>query len=65
MASQAIRSQTFTHMTQPRFIWTHRWQVGDMVAWDNRSTMHRRDPFPAAQRRLMKRTQIFNDEIPY
>lgn len=63
--SDSLLEQIFTHMTQPRFIWTHRWQVGDMVAWDNRSTMHRRDPFPAAQRRLMKRTQIFNDEIPY
>ena len=63
--SRALLEQLFEHMLQPHFIWTHNWQVGDLVVWDNRSTMHRRDPFPADQLRLMKRTQIFNDEIPY
>jgi taurine dioxygenase len=52
-------------MIQPQFVWTHDWQLGDVVMWDNRPTMHRRDPFPASERRLLKRTQIFNDEIPY
>jgi taurine dioxygenase len=32
--------------------------VGDLVLWDNRCTMHRRDPFDAAARRIMHRTQI-------
>jgi taurine dioxygenase len=32
--------------------------VGDLLMWDNRSTMHRRDPFDAAARRIMHRTQI-------
>jgi taurine dioxygenase len=32
--------------------------VGDLLMWDNRSTMHRRDPFDAASRRIMHRTQI-------
>ena len=63
--SRSLLEDLFEHMSQPRFIWTHHWQVGDLVMWDNRPTMHRRDPFPGDQRRLMKRTQIFNDEIPY
>ncbi len=29
------------HATQPAFVYSHRWQVGDLVIWDNRSTMHR------------------------
>ncbi len=27
--------------TQPRFVYTHKWAVGDLVVWDNRCTMHR------------------------
>jgi len=29
------------HATQPQFVYTHRWSVGDLVIWDNRCTMHR------------------------
>ena len=38
------------HATQPRFVHKHEWQVGDLVIWDNRRTMHRARPFPAEQR---------------
>jgi len=27
--------------TQPRFVYSHKWTVGDLVLWDNRTTMHR------------------------
>lgn len=63
--SRALLDTLFAHLAQPRFVWTHDWQLGDVVMWDNRPTMHRRDPFPPSERRLLKRTQIFNDEIPY
>ncbi len=43
------------HATQPRFVYAHRWQVGDLVLWDNAATMHRRDPFPDQYPRLMRR----------
>ncbi|MGY8823540.1 MAG: TauD/TfdA dioxygenase family protein [Candidatus Latescibacterota bacterium] len=45
------------HYTAPRFVWTHTWQKGDLVVWDNRRCLHRREPFDKSQRRLMKRTQ--------
>ena len=62
--SAALLATLYAHLEQPRFVWTHAWQVGDLVLFDNRPTMHRRLAFPADQRRLMKRTQVFNDERP-
>ena len=32
--------------------------------WDNRSTMHRRDPFDGEARRIMHRTQIKGSDKP-
>jgi alpha-ketoglutarate-dependent taurine dioxygenase len=37
------------------------WRVGDLVLWDNRCTMHRRDAFDPGARRVMHRTQIKAD----
>src|SRR2546426_5776773 len=33
------------HATQPEFVYRHAWQIGDLVIWDNRATMHRARPF--------------------
>ena len=63
--SRKLLDSLFDHASQPHFVWTHNWQLGDLVVWDNRCTMHRRPPFPSTERRLMKRTQVFNDTIPY
>ncbi|MCP5152459.1 MAG: TauD/TfdA family dioxygenase [Chromatiales bacterium] len=49
------------HATQPRFVYSHRWQVGDLVIWDNRQTMHRARRFDESQVRDMRRTTIAGD----
>lgn len=46
------------HVDQPQFYYTHRWQPGDVVVWDNRCTNHKRADFDPTQRRVMYRTQI-------
>ncbi|HEY4174481.1 MAG TPA: TauD/TfdA family dioxygenase [Rhodopila sp.] len=56
--SDALLDEIWAHATRPEISFTHRWRVGDLVLWDNRCTMHRRDPFDAASRRVMHRTQI-------
>jgi len=56
--SESLLDAVWAHATQASFCFTHRWRVGDLVLWDNRCTMHRRDPFDAAARRVMHRTQI-------
>jgi len=44
-----------THATQPQFVYSHRWQVGDVVIWDNRCTMHRGRPHDETQPRDLRR----------
>jgi alpha-ketoglutarate-dependent 2,4-dichlorophenoxyacetate dioxygenase len=44
------------HATQREFVYRHVWQVGDLVIWDNRATMHRATPFDdATHRRELRR----------
>ncbi|MGE4074369.1 MAG: TauD/TfdA dioxygenase family protein [Reyranella sp.] len=43
------------HATQPRFVHSHRWRVGDLVIWDNRCTMHRARPFDTTKVRDLRR----------
>ena len=47
----------WTHAARPEASWHHQWKVGDILIWDNRCTMHRRDAFDPHSRRIMHRTQ--------
>lgn len=44
--------------TQPQFVYRHEWRAGDLLIWDNTGTMHRVDPYPLEEGRLMHRTTI-------
>lgn len=33
------------YATQPQFVYSHKWRLGDLVIWDNRATMHRARAF--------------------
>ncbi len=59
--SEDLLNRLWAHATQKQFEWYQVWQVGDLVLWDNRCVMHRRDAFDANTRRLMHRTQIRGD----
>ena len=56
--SEDLLCRLWAHATKPEFEWYQVWQVGDLVMWDNRCAMHRRDAFDPNSRRLMHRTQI-------
>ena len=50
------------HATQPRFVYTHEWRVGDLVMWDNRQTMHRARRFDDQNEiRDVRRTTLAGD----
>lgn len=38
--------------------WTQHWQPFDLIIWDNRCVMHRRDGFDQNSRRYMRRCQV-------
>ena len=59
--SEALLDELWAHATQTQFTFRQQWLVGDLMIWDNRCTLHRRDSFDAASRRLMHRTQIKGD----
>jgi taurine dioxygenase len=56
--SEALLDELWAHATQPHLTFRQQWQVGDVLIWDNRCTLHRRDSFDPNARRLMHRTQI-------
>ena len=56
--SEALLDELWAHSTQPQFIYAHRWAVGDVVVWDNRATLHRRDAFDSSSRRVLYAAQV-------
>jgi taurine dioxygenase len=60
--SERLLDEIWAHASQPRFSWHHTWRLGDLVLWDNRCVMHRRNPFDGAARRVMHRTQVQGDK---
>jgi len=61
--SEKLLDAIWAHASQERFAWYQKWRVGDLVMWDNRCVMHRRDAFDEEQRRLMHRTQIIGEPV--
>ncbi len=62
--SDALLDELWSFVDRPEFAWEHVWRVGDLVLWDNRCTMHRRDAFDPSSRRVMHRTQVKGEQRP-
>ena len=60
---QALIDELIAHATQPQFTYAHHWQVGDIVMWDNRCTMHRARPYEDLKYRRDMRRSTVSDEI--
>lgn len=57
--SDALVEQLTKHTVKPEFSYRHRWQVGDLLIWDNSSTQHLAiADYKLPQRRLMHRTTV-------
>jgi taurine dioxygenase len=56
--SEALLDELWAHATQPQFMYRHDWAVGDVVVWDNRATVHKRDAFESTSRRVLYAAQV-------
>jgi taurine dioxygenase len=62
--SEKLLDRVWRYAALPQNVWTQHWRVGDVIIWDNRRVLHRRDDFDQAARRLMKRCQVLAREAP-
>ena len=60
--SRMLLMDLIEHATQRQFVYTHRWQVGDLVMWDNTATLHRGRYFDLSERRELRRATT--QEVP-
>ena len=56
--SERLLDELWAHASRPEFAWGHEWQMGDVLIWDNRCLIHRRDAFDPSTRRKLTRVQI-------
>ena len=58
--SEALLDELWTYAALPDNTWCQVWQPNDVIIWDNRRVLHRRDGFDNTSRRLMKRCQVLS-----
>jgi taurine dioxygenase len=58
--SEALLDEVWSYATLPGNVIRQQWKVGDVIIWDNRCVLHRRDEFDQSQRRLLRRCQVLS-----
>jgi len=62
-ASEALLDEIWAHACQDKYVWQHKWRVGDLLVWDNRCTMHHRNAFAPNARRLMHKSTSAGESV--
>ncbi len=62
--SEALLDRLWDYCVADEFTYSHEWQRGDVLIWDNRSALHRRDAFDPSHRRILWRCQISGTQLP-
>ncbi|BBZ41506.1 TauD/TfdA dioxygenase family protein [Mycobacterium conspicuum] len=60
--SRKLLDELLARATEERFCYTHDWQVGDLVIWDNTGILHRALPYDSSSERTLHRTTIAGEE---
>ncbi len=61
--SEALLDELWAHATQEQFCYCHKWQLGQVVVWDNRMLLHSRRPMENTKTRFMWRTQTRGEPV--
>lgn len=56
--SENILRQCFAIAENDEIIYDHKWQVGDLLMWDNLACLHARTDWPQEQRRKLRRCTV-------
>jgi taurine dioxygenase len=62
---KAVIEELHDHCIRPEFLYRHQWQVGDLLMWDNATSMHLAIcDYALPERRLMHRTTVIGT-VPF
>jgi taurine dioxygenase len=61
--SEDLLDAIWAHTCRDKYVWQHKWAVGDLLVWDNRCTMHHRNAFPSSERRLMYKSTTGGEPV--
>jgi taurine dioxygenase len=61
--SEALLDEVWAHACREKYVWQHKWRVGDLIVWDNRCTMHHRNAFAPNARRLMHKSTTAGEAV--
>jgi len=53
-----VLHELWSYLDDPAVRYEHRWQVGDLIVWDNLALQHGRRDFANGERRSLRRFQI-------
>ena len=53
----------WAHMEQPKYVYRHRWQIGDTLFWDNVAVQHARTPFDPKEKRALRAVSVDDPSI--
>ena len=60
--SHDLLQRLMAHATQDKYVYRHKWQLGDLVIWDNTGAMHRVQPFDRESGREFHRSTLNGEE---
>jgi alpha-ketoglutarate-dependent taurine dioxygenase len=60
--SHDLLQRLMIHATQDKYVYRHKWQLGDLVIWDNTGAMHRVQPFDKQSGREFHRFTLNGEE---